>query len=85
MASRIVSAVLDMVFAWGWVSGSEFSDWRGAVMWFAVKEGEASIIGPRNRSYGLVAGPDERVVPGRECGEIVEPLPTQAPEQSIWS
>jgi DNA-binding transcriptional LysR family regulator len=59
--------------------------WRGAVMWFDVKEGEASIFLTPKRSYVVVADPDGQAVPGGECGEIVEPLPWQTPEQSIWS
>ena len=44
----------------------EFSDWRGAVIWFDVKEGEASILRPHKRSYVVVAAPNGRVLPGGE-------------------
>jgi hypothetical protein len=54
-------------------------------MWFDVREGEASIFFTPKRSYVVVAGPDGQAVLGGECGEIVEPLPRQTREQSIWS
>jgi hypothetical protein len=54
------------------------------VMWLDVKKDEASAFLTPKQSYVIVAGRDGQVVPGRECGEIVEPLPTQAPKQSIW-
>ena len=54
-------------------------------MWLDMKEGEASIFRPRNRSYGLVAGPDERVVPVVNVAKQSSLCRSERARQSIWS